>query len=85
MARRPAIHAPGNGGRPQERLPLGLGLGSSPDEATYTLSRNGHTSTITLEASVNGRDMHPFLKGWPSAVTQHNSSLSCIRKLYPRS
>jgi len=71
---------PGNKGRRQS-WPLsmlladplvlnGLGLTPSPDEAIYTVSQNGHTSTITLKPSVNGRDMHPFLKGWLSAITQ---------------
>ena len=47
----------------------GLGLSSSPDEATYTLSQHGHTSTVTLKPIVNGRDLHPFVKGWPDAIT----------------
>ena len=48
----------------------GLGLSNSPDEATYTISQNGRTSTVTLKPSVNGHDMHPFRKGWLSAITQ---------------
>src|SRR6185437_13656512 len=71
---------PGNKGRQQSGLlsmlladPLvlnGLDLSSSPDEATYTLSQNGHTSTVTLKPSVNGNDMHPSRSGWPSAITR---------------
>ena len=48
----------------------GLGLADSSDEATYTITQNGHASTVTLKPSVNGQDMHPFLKGWLSAITQ---------------
>ncbi len=70
---------PGNKGR-QQSWPLsmlladplvlnGLGLTASPDEATYTVSQNGRSFTVALKPSVNGRDMHPFLKGWLSAIT----------------
>jgi hypothetical protein len=71
---------PHNDGRTQSGLvsmfladPLvlnGLDLSSSADEATYTFSQDGHTSTVTLKPSVNGNDMHPFRTSWPSAITQ---------------
>lgn len=48
----------------------GLGLSTSPEEVTYTVSQNGHTSTVTLKPSLNGHDMHPFRKDWLSAITQ---------------
>ena len=47
----------------------GLGLSSSPDDATYTLSKDGHTSTVTLKPAINARELHPFVKGWPHAIT----------------
>ena len=48
----------------------GLGLSNSPGEATYTLSKDGHTSTVTLKPVVNARELHPFVpKDWPHAIT----------------
>lgn len=46
----------------------GLGLSNSPDAATYTLSKDGHTSTVTLKPIVNAGELHPFVKGWPRAI-----------------
>ena len=48
----------------------GLGLSTSPDEATYTFSKDGHTSTVTLKPIVNARELHPLREeGWPHAIT----------------
>lgn len=47
----------------------GLGLTASPDAATYTFSKDGRTSTVTLKPIINGHDLHPFVR-WPSAITQ---------------
>lgn len=48
----------------------GLGLSASPEEATYTLSVNGHTSSVTLKPTANRQDLYPFRKGWLHAVGQ---------------
>jgi hypothetical protein len=48
----------------------GLGLSSSSNAATYTLSKDGHTSTITLKPMINGRKLHPFVpESWLHAIT----------------
>jgi tetratricopeptide (TPR) repeat protein len=47
----------------------GLGLSNSPDAATYTLNKDGRVETVTLKPLVNGRDLHPFVKGWQHAIT----------------
>jgi tetratricopeptide (TPR) repeat protein len=47
----------------------GLGLSNSSDAATYTFSKDGHTSTVTLKPIINARENHPFVKNWPHAVT----------------
>lgn len=71
---------PGNNGR-QQSWPLsmflsdplvlnGLGLSSSPDEATYTLNQNGRSFIVTLKPTVNGHDLYPFRKGWLHAIGQ---------------
>lgn len=48
----------------------GLGLSNSPDDATYTLSKGGHTSTLTLKPTVNARELHPFVPtNWQHAIS----------------
>jgi hypothetical protein len=48
----------------------GLGLSNSPDEATYTLSKDGRISTVALKPIINARELHPFVPAsWPRAIT----------------
>src|ERR1700753_3086642 len=48
----------------------GLGLSNSPDEASYTLSKDGRISTVALKPIINARELHPFVPAsWPRAIT----------------
>src|ERR1700761_1494402 len=48
----------------------GLGLSNSPNEATYTFSKDGRISTVALKPIINARELHPFVPAsWPRAIT----------------
>ena len=49
----------------------GLGLSTSKDEASYTLTLQDHTTkTVTLKPTTHRKDLYPFRKGWLQAIGQ---------------